>query len=259
MNNESRITKRRKDSFSKFGTAFLFILAGVLLLGFNFGYISPVYKPIIISWQMLLIALGTVSLCKRHYTGGLILIAVGGIFIYPVVTRIFPEYFVGIDFNFAQWWPLILIIIGLVVIFSKNVGRRKWRKYLSEDHSWNTFNQNNASNTNRMDENVLFSGTEHIIFSQEFEGGEANVMFGEIKIDLRKAQLSPNDNFLKVACLFGSIQLYVPSDWNIKISKSVIFGGVEDQRRVSSEQVTDGKPVLNIKCDCLFGSIEIKN
>lgn len=255
MNNELYSTNRGKHSSSKLGIAFLFILAGTFLLGLNFGFIPAIYKPILISWQMLLIAIGLLELCKKHFSGGFILIAIGSIFIYPVIARAFPDHFAEIDLNIKQWWPLILIIVGITLILGKSASGKRCRKHFS-DNNQTTYNQDNA---NQIDENVLFSGTEHIILSQEFEGGEANVMFGEIKLDLRKANLSPNLNSLKAACMFGSISIYVPSDWDIKVKKSVLFGNIEDKRTVSADQSFNENPVLNIKCECLFGNIEIKN
>lgn len=259
MNNESHFYNKRKHSYGAFGAAFLLMLAGALLLGFNLGYIPGIYKPIFISWQMLLIAIGAVELCKKHYSGGLILMVIGSIFIYPVITRIFPEYSLGFDFNIKQWWPIILIVVGLALIFSKKVKNRRHRKHIS-DNNYESFNKNNMSNSNQINENVLFSGTEHIILSQEFEGGEANVVFGEIKIDLRKAQLSKNGaNYLESACLFGSIQIFVPSDWDVRVKKSVMFGNIEDKRFVSLDSAIENRPIITLKCDCLFGNIEIKN
>lgn len=259
MNNEPHYHHKKKHSYGAFGTALLFILAGALLLSFNLGYIPAMYKPIFISWQMLLIAIGAVELCKRHYSGGVILVAIGSIFIYPVLTRIFPEYSLGFDLSIKQWWPLVLIIVGLALILSKKAKNSRCRKYFS-GNDYDSCNQSNTSNSNKINENVLFSGTEHIILSQEFEGGEANVVFGEIKIDLRKAQLSKDGaNYLEAACLFGSIQIFVPSDWDVRLKKSVMFGNIEDKRFVSLEPTTTNKPIITLKCDCLFGNIEIKN
>ena len=48
---------------------------------------------------------------KRKYMLGLILVALGGYFI---LQRFMPHYF-----NLNDWWPIILIIIGVVLLFRR--------------------------------------------------------------------------------------------------------------------------------------------
>ena len=61
-------------------TAAVFIIVGLLFLGRNFGIIDSDLFGILVSWQMLLIVVGVVNLIKRHFFGGVITIAIGGLF-----------------------------------------------------------------------------------------------------------------------------------------------------------------------------------
>ena len=63
----------------KYALGAVAILAGLILLGVNVGFVPMTWKSIIFSWQMLLIALGVISLFGREsYVPGIILILVGG-------------------------------------------------------------------------------------------------------------------------------------------------------------------------------------
>ena len=85
------------------------IAAGFLLLLSNIGLLPYDLKHVLLSWQMLLIGIGIVSLfSSESRTPGTILILIGGIFILP---RIF-------DLHFNVWhvfWPVILIGLGILI------------------------------------------------------------------------------------------------------------------------------------------------
>ena len=66
-------------------TAAVFIIVGLLFLGRNFGVIDSDLFDILVSWQMLLIVVGVVNLIKRHFFGGMRMIAIGTYFLFPDV------------------------------------------------------------------------------------------------------------------------------------------------------------------------------
>ncbi|MCL2728222.1 MAG: hypothetical protein FWD56_07550, partial [Bacteroidales bacterium] len=66
--------------------ALLVIAAGLLLFSFHIDLLPVAAKPIIFSWQTLLIAIGVVSLFQaNHRTVGVILITVGAVFLLPKI------------------------------------------------------------------------------------------------------------------------------------------------------------------------------
>lgn len=244
-----------------YGFALLLILAGGLLLGFNLNIIPIEYKPIFISWQMLLIAIGLCEIVKKHFAGGVILIGIGAFFILPVVSNIYPDFLGGNAISIRQYWPVLLILVGILLIFKKKKRERNNDGcYDNEKHSKQYIYSSEVNDAgDKINENIIFNGSKLIVLSPRFKGGEANALFGEIKIDLRKAKLSEEGiNILKTACLFGSIILYIPSEWRLKIDRSVVFGSVEDKRPLSDTPINENAPILNIKADCLFGNIEIR-
>ena len=58
-------------------TGILFVIFGLLLLLSNFYLLSPRFEEIFLSWPMLLIAIGLVSLAGRNYTAASIIIFTG--------------------------------------------------------------------------------------------------------------------------------------------------------------------------------------
>ncbi|WP_165041904.1 LiaI-LiaF-like domain-containing protein [Dysgonomonas sp. ZJ709] len=252
----------KKSRPAGMGWAVLLICAGAVFLLLNLGIIPAIYKPILISWQMLLIALGLWSLIQRHYLGGILLIVVGGIFIYPQLYTIFPDYFLDIDISFKTYWPVLLIVVGLFIVFNKN----KFCKQLTVSGSYcsnKSYTGDSGSATQKgadyLEKHIMFGSAEQIVLSSNFKGGEANVMFGELILDLRKAKLADGSTNLEVNILFGSAILYVPSDWVVDVQNSTVFGGFQDNRNVKDGEDMQGNPHLIIRGGCMFGSGEIRN
>lgn len=253
---------RRRSSLAGMGWAILLICAGALFLLINLGIIPAIFKPILISWQMLLVVLGLWSLLKRQYLGGLLLIVVGTIFIYPTIYATFPDYFPDIEINFKTYWPVLLIAMGLLIGLGKNKFRGQCRASANccdNKPKANISDFTSQNSTEYLEKNLMFGSCEQIVLSQNFMGGEANVMFGELKIDLRKAKLAEGVNKLEVNIMFGSAILYVPSDWVVDVQNSTLFGGFQDNRNVKSNEDIADTPHLVIKGGCLFGSGEIRN
>jgi hypothetical protein len=67
-----------------------------------------------------------------------------------------------------------------------------------------------------------------------------------------------NNATIEVTTIFGGTKLIIPSNWEIKSEAVMIFGGIEDKRRM---QTITGPPekTLLLKGTVLFGGIEIKS
>lgn len=63
---------------------------------------------------------------------------------------------------------------------------------------------------------------------------------------------------MEITTIFGGTKLIIPSNWEIKSEAVMIFGGIEDKRRM---QTITGPPekTLILKGTVLFGGIEIKS
>lgn len=244
-----------------FITGLVLILLGLLFLGVNFGWISPDQKLLLFSWQSLLILIGVVSLCKRNFTTGFVLIAVGGFFIIPRVARVYPEIFGDISTDFTRtFWPALLIVAGVFILFSRYLfrPRRSRRNCCHTDlHSDTRYEGRKQTLTSGFNYNAVFSGGEYIVLDPVFAGGGLNAVFGGITLDLRKTTLSEGENLLSVNALFGGITLYIPSEWVVELKIDSFAGGVDDNRSRNTSYDTTRK--LIVKGSSVFGGVEIKN
>jgi predicted membrane protein len=268
--------KTNKDYFYKrgksgngVGFALFLILLGGIFLFLNLGIIPAIYKPLLISWQMLLIVMGLwMLIVKEQNTGGLILTAIGLFFIYPRLCSIFPDYSICFNIDIHTYGPVILIAIGVILVLSWMFPRKtkqKWQKWneweassKTENNHRETQGQAGMNNSDRIEKSVAFGGSEQIVLSPNFKGGEANVMFGELTIDLRKARLAEGEHTLELNAMFGSIVLYVPVEWHVDMRTSCLLASFEDKRYQSME-ILDSTSKLIIKGSAMFGSGEIRN
>jgi predicted membrane protein len=235
--------KQRQVKKGAFGV--IVILAGLLLLAFNFDILSGDFRHVIFSWQMLLITIGLVSLLtSESRTPGLILVFIGGFFI-------IPEIF---DFHISfvkLFWPLLLIGIGLLILFRKGFYHDRW-------HRRNIISESVHMEEGYINETNIFSGSKHKIVHQVFKGGKVSNIFGGTEIDLTQATLGEGRNELVIDCIFGGVTVIVPSDWKVVLNISSILGGFSDKRTYIKES-TDTSRMLVIRGSAIFGGGEIKS
>ena len=233
----------RRQRMKKFAFGFVVILAGLLLLAFNFGMIPYSWKHVLFSWQMLLIAIGFVSVFGGDSRlPGMILIFIGGFFL-------IPEIFVMHISFFRLFWPLILIGIGLLIL-SKRGANGKWR-HRFEYHEYNLPDEGFVNETN------IFSGSKHRVINQVFKGGKISNIFGGTEIDLTQATLAEGRTELMIECIFGGVTLLVPDDWKIVMNMNAVLGGFADKRLVVKESPNPNK-ILVISGSAIFGGGEVK-
>ncbi|WP_163272997.1 LiaF domain-containing protein [Dysgonomonas sp. 511] len=240
------------------GTAFalLLILMGGLFLLLNLNIIPAIYKPILISWQMVLIVIGMWTLLvKKNILGGIAMLAIGVAFIYPKLSQAFPQL-TPFNIDMHTYWPVLLILFGILLVFR---GRFKPRHSKWNKAEYETNGNAKANEADIIDKNLMFGSSEQIVLSENFCGGECNVMFGEIIVDLRRAKMAEGIHQLEINAMFASGVIYVPADWKIEVRSSAILGSVDDKRYQSAVVSDDASSQLIVKASCMFGSCEIRN
>ncbi len=216
------------------------VIIGLFLVLRNTGIFPHFIDNVIFSWQMLLIVIGLVITLGSGggRTGGIIIMAVGGFFLIPMIFRE--------TFDINMFWPSIFIIVGVIFIFSKRKG-------------WNS-----QSNTPRVGDDYIdlihiFSGGERQIVSENFKGGKITAVFGGSEIDLTKAKMAPGSWELELACVFGGTTIIVPDDWNVKIEVTPVLGGFGDSRKLHPGRTIDMSRQLVIRGAIVFGGGEVKS
>lgn len=117
--------RRRSQS----GWAVILITVGLVFLLRNLGVIPYPLSKIVISWQMLLIAMGGWHIFRRSYATGGILMSLGVIFILPKIDRLYPELNLNIPLLTHQSWPIILIIVGVFTLAGQFIDKIQLRNY----------------------------------------------------------------------------------------------------------------------------------
>jgi predicted membrane protein len=221
----------------------ILVLAGLFLVIRNTGFFPEFIDNVIFSWPMLLVAIGLVmTLGATEKTAGIIVMAVGGFFMIPLIFR---ETF----HMYNMFWPSIFIIIGVIFIVSR--GRH-----------WNRTTLNTTKGVigdDYVDYVAVFSGGERQVVSQNFMGGKISAVFGGIELDLTKAGLATGVSELEIACVFGGATLIVPDDWYVTIEVTPILGGFSDTRKLRPGRTVDSSKHLLIKGAVVFGGGEVKS
>ena len=111
-----------------------------------------------------------------------------------------------------------------------------------------------TENGNVVSKATVLSG-ETLDFSGEvFQGAQLNAVFGGLKCDLRRAQIN-QDCLIDASAIFGGIDIYVPTNVNVKVSSNSVFGGVTNKAPYFHDE---NAPTIYIKGNCMFGGVDVK-
>jgi len=219
----------------KFLFGILVVVVGVVLL-FEQAGVFPLFSKYIWAffaklWPLILIAFGAKLLIARNIFPGFLLLLLGITFL---ATNLFSWDF------FSVLWPVVIIALGISLLF-KTEEKKEEGKVLSDKDF--------------LSETVLFWGVDKKVKSKNFKGGELNVAFGGLALDLRDVEVSKEGAKLHINCAFGGVEIFVPKECRIKTSGTGILGGwnpeVKD-RKIES-------PVLEITGGVIFGGVDIKD
>ena len=150
--------------------------------------------------------------------------------------------------DITSLWPLVFVVIGLSLIFKRGRDRSDYHQKKSSDEGEEDY----------VDELAVFSGAEKMITSKEFKGGKLTSIFGGTELNLLNADLAQGTNILDVFVLFGGCDIKVPSDMNVKVKVTAIFGGFTDERKMLSENEDNAGKELVVKGTVLFGGGSVK-
>jgi predicted membrane protein len=242
---QKAMQRRNSDKRLYFGV--ILIVLGVILILERLNLIPESMADLLISWQMLLVGIGILSLIGGNRTAGTILIIVGGTFMIPELITV-PHELRRI------YWPLILVAIGVAILFR----RRENSPSLPENNQEPESPKSNSMDT--FDDFVIFGGREIFVNSQSLAGGKATSIFGGIEFDLRRANLKPGGAVIDCVSVFGGCGFKIPMDWNVRNEVTTIFGAFTDKRgETYSDKYYDPSKTIVIKGVSIFGGVEVKH
>ena len=218
----------------------ILVLAGLFLVIRNTGFFPDFIDNVIFSWPMLLVTIGLIlTLGASDKTAGIIVMAVGGFFMIPLLFR---ETF----HMYNMFWPSIFIIIGVIFIVTRRKG-------------WTPGKSRGMIGDDVIDYVNIFSGAERQLITENFRGGKITSIFGGGEVDLTRSSLAPGDNVIEITCIFGGTTIIVPDSWNVVIEVTPILGGFSDSRKMRGDVIRDNTRSLTIRGTVIFGGGEIKS
>jgi predicted membrane protein len=237
----------------------IIVLLGIVMLFKNTGLLPYFIYDVIISWQTLLIAIGTVlSFDKKAHSrnAGVVLILIGFIFL-------LPELFC-IDLS-RVLVPLLIIAGGIFFIINSVTGKnhkvsffehsRRHRKHSDEM----PFVDSSISDEEVIRRDYVFTGVKERWTYGKIKKAEITAVFSGVELDFTQAELSDEVSkiVIHVSSVFGGVILYVPTEWNILVQKTGVFGSFADNRPYDVKQSVFGKSVI-LDLEAVFGGGEIK-
>lgn len=198
-------------------------------------------------------------------------------------------------FNLGDWWPVILIVLGVVHIIEERnpfdfsgmflvllgaVFLMAEMDVIGWGDVWQwwpavlillgvsilfrgrpaalpgSVRSAPASGDSSLHVHNILAGSDRRVTSQDFKGGDVSNVLGGVEIDLLEAKLAPGEWLLSVSSVLGGVDIRLPSDWRLEVQPTTMLGSVDDHTRQNPDPA-GGK--LLIRASALLGGIEIKN
>lgn len=137
------------------------------------------------------------------------------------------------------FWPVVLIAVGLVFIFSVGSGGYKRSKKSVADDSSN-------------EKVAIFYGEESRV-KGDYTGGSVTAIFGGVELDLRQAKIK-DGAVIDIFAFCGGASISMPDDVIVKNEVRGILGGSEDKTVSKSS----AKKTIYLRGECVLGGLEVK-
>jgi predicted membrane protein len=218
----------------------LVIGLGVLFLLDSLNIFS--FRLALSFWPTALIVLGVIKLMDTRSSNGTLigwgLIGAGGLM---------TLHRMGL-FGFLSWrqfWPVLLIVIGLSVVIKAMRSRNEVQAGYSKDA---------VDNESVIEAITLLGSFERRITTATFRGGEITAIMGACVLDLRDSSIE-GEATVSVFAAMGGITLKVPPDWTVVLRGSAIMGGFEEK----TARPPNASKRLVVRGNAIMGAVEVRN
>lgn len=195
------------------------------------------------AWPTGLLVFGIMGLYRKFSFLRLGFALIGGYFLLTL-------NFVSLPYNNTLLLPVLLVLFGGSLLF--DALKKPSKRVFSITHKGR--NGDFHCNGNRFDCSTTFGEDRRRVQLARMEGGEANVSFGELEVDLSGCQEFAPGCQVELNCSFGELKLKVPKTCRVRRTDSASFGSVE----IKGEPNPDAPYELPVLCNVSFGEIEIR-
>ncbi|HUK29985.1 MAG TPA: DUF5668 domain-containing protein [Candidatus Acidoferrum sp.] len=240
----------------------LFLLAlGVVLLLDQQGVVSA-HRVFQYFWPALLIFFGLENLTCRSGSSKIL----GGAMLVIGVLMILGNLgYIPFHIGFATIWPLLLIVVGLVLLAKRIVGKRiigigmYTRDSLGGafDRTGESFSGNAVEAS--FDYLAVFSGVKQRILTKNFKGGKIVAALGGFELDMRQAGIEGDSAVIQVTAFMGGGSIRVPENWTVDFQGTPFLGGLVDEREHLPPVDSEPAKRLIIRGLVCMGGVVIKS
>ena len=221
-------------------TGGLIILIGAVLLLSTTGIVT---LRSVWGWvAALFVAVGVWGLLRsdfRNLVGPVMIVAIAG-------TALLRNLGVLADEVIGTWWPLFVVLFGVLVVVNRS--RRRQRVRLE------------GSDSGELTVVSVFGSDARRVTTAAFTGAEVVAVFGDAELDLLDAPTPERPAIVEVVSVFGDAELRVPADWDVRLETVSIFGDTVDRRRRPADGVdVETEPDLLVTGVCAFGDIRLRD
>lgn len=229
------MTMGKSDSTAKVFLGLVIFFGGAIALLDRTGLLVLPFYNQIFTWKIIFILVGIYKLLKEEFVSAIILLALGSFF---YLRTHLPDVRVF-------FWPMVAMLAGLVLMVKSGRSKKK-----SRDNS-------KRSLADTIDEVAVFGGSNKVVSSQNFSGGDLVSVFGGNELDLRPGASVEAGAHVEVVSVFGGVEIIVPEDWFVEVNVTSIFGGFKDERRNMGNPGAPNKLILTGVV--VFGGGAIRN
>jgi hypothetical protein len=188
-------------------------------------------------WPAGLIAIGIAKLWQVRGGHGS---ALGGVFFVTAGTWMLLDTLELITVSFLDFWPLLLVMVGGMIVWQGLRGRHH-RAGAASDATIHAI--------------AVLSGVNRGSNSAAFRGGELTALMGGCEIDLRQAAIH-GEAVIDVFAMWGGIEIQVPENWTVIGRVTPLMGGYDDTTRPQRGETAHKLIVRGV---VLMGGVEVKN
>jgi predicted membrane protein len=188
-------------------------------------------------WPLGLIAIGLAKIWQDRQEQGS---PIGGILFTLVGSWLMLDTFGYVDANLFDFWPMLLVFVGGMIVWHGIRGRRE---------------RSTAAESDTINAVAVLSGVNRGSNSTSFKGGELTAFMGGCEVDLRNASIN-GDAAIDVFAMWGGIEIRVPESWTVIGKVTPLMGGFEDQTRAPQAATAHR---LTVRGMVIMGGVEIKN
>jgi predicted membrane protein len=199
-----------------------------------------------------------------------------------------------VDIDLWDYWPLILVLIGLSRIFQPPEYRNLWFGliftaigilFLLDNFYLIRFGfrelwplviiligvailkhgyglpKGRSTDVDYIDHSAILGGGEYNYTSKSLKGGKLFAFMGGCEVDLREADMEGDEIVIDVFTMMGGVEIKVPDSWQVTARALPILGGFSNKtsRRQSLTGSSATVKTLLVKGTAIMGGVEVKN